>query len=120
VPVERIAEVGTSDGLVLDVVRSGHTVVIAAGKTAMPVDDAVGMRDVLLRAADAEIGRDRVRLIGSVGRVHVLRFPYHVRVTDAPDPLVHTGWSMSTGQARELGQALLEAAGVSVREPQSA
>jgi hypothetical protein len=104
---EAVASVGISDGLVLDVVRSGNAVLIGAGKTAMPVDDAGEMRDVLLRAADAEIGSDRVRLIGMVGKVYVLRWAYHVTVTDAPDR--HSGWSMRTDQARELGEALVHA-----------
>jgi hypothetical protein len=119
-PAQTVAQIGTSEGRVLSVVRSGGAVLIADGGTTMPVDDAGLLRDVLLRAADAEIGLDRVRLIGTIGRVHVLKWQYAVSVTDHPDPIVpggsiHSGFTMRTDQAVELAEALLSAAGD--REP---
>jgi hypothetical protein len=108
--VEPVASVGTSDGRVLHVARSEGTVLIEDGGTTMPVADAGLMHDVLLRAADAEIGADRVRLIGTIGQVHVLRWPYAVTITDSPNPADHSGWTMRVDQARELGEALLTSA----------
>lgn len=53
-----------------------------------------------MRAADAEIGADRLRLIGTIGQVHVLRWPYAVTITDSRDPAVHSGWTTRSDQAR--------------------
>ena len=108
-PAELVAEVGTSEGSVLHVVRKHGRVLIADNATAMRVEDAQSFRDVLLSAADAENGGvSGARLIGTIGQGHVLRWPYHVTVTEHPDR--HSGWSMNTEQARELGEALLNAA----------
>lgn len=109
---ELVATVGTSEGCVLHVVRKGGRVLIADNATSMPVEDVQSMHDVLVSAADAESGGiGGARLLGTIGQVHVLRWPYHVTITDSPDPSVHSGWTMRCDQARELGEALLSAAG---------
>ena len=107
---ELVATVGTSEGSVLHVVRKGGRVLIADNATSMPIADVQSMRDVLLSAADAEPHVNGSRLLGTVGQVHVLRWPYHVTITEHPDR--HSGWSMNTEQARALGEALLSAAGM--------
>jgi len=52
----------------------------------------------------------RVASVGTTqGRMlEVVRSPHHVQLHDAATP--HVGWTLNTEQARELGQALSDAA----------
>lgn len=110
---EHVASVSTLAGP-LHVVRAGDRLLISdhqalAGTCA--ISDPGELRDVLIRAADEGPRERGAELVGTVGRVHVLRFHSHVTVHDAPDPRVHSGWTMHLEQARELGEALTRAAG---------
>lgn len=119
--VKRIASVN-ADGVRLHVLRSGTgAVALTDGSAfsvtrdrpggAVPVDEPRELGDLLLRAVDEDAPPRRAELVGTIGVVHVLRWPYCVTLTDHPDPRASSGWRLQREQARALGEALLQAAG---------
>lgn len=106
-----VGSVGAAhSGCMLHVVSDGRQVLITDKRTRMTVSEGRELCDALVNAVNDD-GTARVAVIGTIGRVSVLRWSFAVTLTDHPNPLTHSGWTMRVDQARELIEVLRKAIG---------
>jgi hypothetical protein len=104
--------VGTIEGKNIDVTPHPGCVVVG-GTLIVPLSDVQEISDLLYVASLAENGEvQRTELVGSVEKVHVVRFPIHVAIRQGPDWRRHSGFTMHPHDAAALSEEITAAASI--------